>query len=72
MHSFEKGILMAQVRAGKGRMERERAHLTPVTRPEKQTECEGRGREEPELASALDLGSSCAQRYPLSQGTFGG
>lgn len=57
---------MAQVRAGRGKMEREGTHLTPVARPEKQTECEGRGREEPELASALDLGASRAQHYPPS------
>lgn len=69
LHSFEEGTLGAQVRAGKGRME---MHLTPVARPEKQTECEGRGREQPVLASALDLGASCAQHYPLSQRTSGG
>lgn len=32
----------------------------------------GRGREEPELATSLALGTSHASCYPLSQGTSGG
>lgn len=47
-------------------------HQIPVAEPEQQTEQNGLGREEPELASALDLGAHHAQYCPLSQGTSGG
>lgn len=46
-------------------------HQTPVAESELQTEQDGLGRAEPELASALDLVSPYAQYYPLSQETYG-